>query len=62
MKKQLKKLGEKLRSVYLGACKRLGDGFMWVVDTADILPWICIGFIAGSVAYAVLAECAGCAT
>lgn len=50
-----------MRRLFEDACARIGDAFIWLIDTADIWPWICIGIIAGSVAYAVLAECAGCA-
>lgn len=48
-----------MKSLFENACARVGDAFIWLVDTADIWPLICIGIISGSVAYAVLTECAG---
>lgn len=49
-----------MKNLFLDICENIGDAFIWLVDTADVWLLLLIGFIAGSVAYAVLAECTGC--
>lgn len=50
-----------MRKLFEDVCAGVGGAFLWLTETADIWPLLCIGFIAGAIACAVLAECAGCA-